>query len=245
MCVAVGAKKIARLLARDAHEWRFWLLLNPGFLYKDMPREGLTNENERFRTILTHKNWSDKTLVHPFCRGFFSTPQNECAQPPLNMIFWGWVHPFCSDGCFCQHGGHGFCRKHILASLQGIPFCRENPFCNIKRVAQPLLGNFHGDPFVLYPILEMCPIVNGRHVHFHLLVHQGLHSLWSMRKIQLWINAERSKQQFFFNRGALGLLRLWAIWPLQTLSLIQIDLIAAMITLTMHRFLCLSKRWYV
>ena len=37
----------------------------------------------------------------------------------------------------------------------------------------------------------------------------------------------------------------WATWPLQTLSLIQLDLVAAMITLTVQWFLCLPKRGYV
>ena len=115
------AKRIARLRARDACEW-----------FVRRIRASGSFEPKKVGTNLTQKNCSYKT-VH-FVEGF--SLQSGCAQPTLNMIFWRWVHPFCSDRCVFQHGGNGFCRRNILGFLSGTPFCRENALCGRKKGGQ-------------------------------------------------------------------------------------------------------------
>ena len=86
--------------------------------------------------------WPQKTAlirrwaVH-FVGGFFL--QNGCAQPTLNMIFWRWVHPFCSDRFFFNMEATDFVEKRS-SYLEKAPHSIEKKrFVVQNGAAQPLM----------------------------------------------------------------------------------------------------------
>ena len=95
----------------------FWIFLEPKKIWNDPDPKRIRIED------VGH---------HLFVEGF--SLQNVGGHPTLNIILWRWPPPFCSDSdrCFSLHGGHGFCRKEILVSWEGIPFYREKTFCSTE-----------------------------------------------------------------------------------------------------------------